>query len=135
MPLAPVPVPQRLQGRSVVVTGAGTGFGAEIAVRAAQEGARAVGVHYRSSVEGAKRTADRVTAAGSTPVLFQADIVDWEQIKAMADAAFERLDGVDVLVNNVGDVAREQMSWRDITEESIDHVPGCRHQGHDAVRP
>ena len=40
----------------------------------------------------------------------------------MADAAFERLDGVDVLVNNVGDVAREQMSWRDITEESIDHV-------------
>ncbi len=25
-------------------------------------------------------------------------------------------------VNNVGDVAREQMSWRDITEESIDHV-------------
>jgi NAD(P)-dependent dehydrogenase (short-subunit alcohol dehydrogenase family) len=106
----------------VVVTGAGTGFGAEIAVRAAQEGARAVGVHYRSSTEGAKRTADRVAAAGSTPVLLQADIVDWEQIKAMADAAFERLDGVDVLVNNVGDVAREQMSWRDITEESIDHV-------------
>ena len=28
----------------------------------------------------------------------------------------------DVAVNNVGDVAREQMSWRDITEESIDHV-------------
>src|SRR5256885_10174721 len=40
----------------------------------------------------------------------------------MADAAFERLGGVDVLVNNVGDVAREQMSWRDITESSIDHV-------------
>ena len=122
MPAAPVPVPRRFEGRSVVVTGAGTGFGAEIAVRAAQEGARAVGVHYRSSVEGAKRTADRVAAEGSTPVLLQADIVDWEQIKAMADAAFERLDGVDVLVNNVGDVAREQMSWRDITEESIDHV-------------
>ena len=55
-------------------------------------------------------------------MLLQADIVDWEQIKAMADAAFEQLGGVDVLVNNVGDVAREQMSWRDITEESIDHV-------------
>ena len=122
MPAAPVPVPRRFEGRSVVVTGAGTGFGAEIAVRAAQEGARAVGVHYRSSVEGAKRTADRVAAAGSTPVLLQADIIDWEQIKAMADAAFERLDGVDALVNNVGDVAREQMSWRDITESSIDHV-------------
>ena len=122
MPLAPVPIPRRFDGRSVLVTGAGTGFGAEIAVRAAQEGARVVGIHYRSSVEGAKRTADRVTAEGSTPVLLQADIVDWEQIKAMADAAFERLEGIDVLVNNVGDVAREQMSWRDITEESIGHV-------------
>ena len=91
MPAAPVPVPRRFEGRSVVVTGAGTGFGAEIAVRAAQEGARAVGVHYRSSADGAKRTADRVAAAGSTAVLLQADIVDWEQIKAMADAAFEQL--------------------------------------------
>jgi len=35
-------IPRRFEGRSVVVTGAGTGFGAEIAVRAAQEGARAV---------------------------------------------------------------------------------------------
>jgi 3-oxoacyl-[acyl-carrier protein] reductase len=108
VPLAPVPVPRRFEGRSVVVTGAGTGFGAEIAVRAAQEGARAVGVHYRSSIDGAKKTAERVAAEGSTPVLLH--------------AAFDQLDGVDVLVNNVGDVAREQMSWRDITEESIDHV-------------
>jgi len=74
VPAAPVPVPRRFEGRSVVVTGAGTGFGAEIAVRAAQEGARAVGVHYRSSADEAKRTADLVAAAGSTAVLLQADI-------------------------------------------------------------
>src|ERR1700727_3708206 len=120
VPAAPVPVPRRFEGRSVVVTGAGTGFGAEIAVRAAQEGARSVGVHYRSSIDGAKKTADRGAAEGSTPVLLQADIVDWEQVKALADAAFDQLGGVDVLVNNVGDVAREQMSGRDINEESID---------------
>jgi len=106
----------------VVVTGAGTGFGAEIAVRAAQEGARVVGIHYRSSVAGAEKTAERVRAAGSESVLLQADIVEWAQVARMADEAFEKLGGVDVLVNNVGDVARDQMSWRDITEESIDHV-------------
>jgi NAD(P)-dependent dehydrogenase (short-subunit alcohol dehydrogenase family) len=122
VPAAPVPVPRRFQGRSVLVTGAGTGFGAEIAVRAAQEGARAVGVHYRSSAGGARQTARRVAAAGSTPVLLQADIARWDQVKALADAAFGQLDGVDALINNVGDVAREQMSWRDITESSIDHV-------------
>ena len=32
------------------------------------------------------------------------------------------LDRIDAVINNVGDVAREQMSWRDITEESVDHV-------------
>jgi NAD(P)-dependent dehydrogenase (short-subunit alcohol dehydrogenase family) len=53
VPLTPLPIPRRFNGRSVVVTGAGTGFGAEIAVRAAQEGARVVGVHYRSSAAGA----------------------------------------------------------------------------------
>jgi len=41
---------------------------------------------------------------------------------ATADEAFDKLGGVDVLVNNVGDVAREQMSWLDMTEESIDRV-------------
>jgi 3-oxoacyl-[acyl-carrier protein] reductase len=119
---SPLPVPRRFEGRSVVVTGAGTGFGAAIALRAAQEGARAVGVHYRSSKDGAEQTAERVRAEGAQAVLLRADIVEWAQVSRFADEAFARLDGVDVLVNNVGDVAREQMSWRDITEESIDHV-------------
>ncbi|MFN3218404.1 MAG: SDR family NAD(P)-dependent oxidoreductase [Acidimicrobiales bacterium] len=122
MPLEPTPMPRRFEGRGVVVTGAGTGFGAELAVRAAQEGARTVGVHYRNSVEGAKRTADRVAEAGSHPVLLQCDIANWDAVRAMADEAFVELGAVDVLVNNVGDVAREQMSWRDIDQESIDHV-------------
>ena len=122
MPLTPLPVPRRFDGRSVVVTGAGTGFGAEIAVRAAQEGARVVGVHFRSSKDGAERTAERVRAQGAEAVLLQADIVEWAQVAAMAAAAFAELGGVDVLVNNVGDVAREQMSWRDVTEEAVDHV-------------
>lgn len=122
MSLEPLPIPRRFEGRSVVVTGAGTGFGAAIALRAAQEGARVVGVHYRSSQAGAERTAEQVREAGAEAVLLQADIVKWSQVAAMADEAFEKLGGVDVLVNNVGDVARQQMSWRDITEESIDHV-------------
>jgi len=120
--LQPVPIPRRFEGRSVVVTGAGTGFGAEIAVRAAQEGARVVGVHYRSSKAGAGQTADRVREAGAEPVLLQADIADWAQVKALAEESFRQLGGVDAVINNVGDVAREQMSWRDITEESVDHV-------------
>jgi 3-oxoacyl-[acyl-carrier protein] reductase len=129
MPLPPVPQQRRFEGRSVVVTGAGTGFGATIALRAAQEGARMVGIHYRSSKAGAEATAETVRAAGAEAVLLQADIIEWAQVAAMADAAFAAMGQVDVLINNVGDVAREQMSWRDITEESIDHVLGVDIKG------
>ena len=122
MALTPAPIPRRFEGRSVVVTGAGTGFGAEIAVRAAQEGARIVGVHYRSSRAGAEQTAARVAELGAKTVLLQADIADWSQVRTLAQEAFAQLGGVDAVINNVGDVAREQMSWRDLTEESVDHV-------------
>ena len=120
--------PQRFTGKTVLVTGAGTGYGAEVAVRAAQEGAD-VAVHYRSSAAGARQTADRIEAEGRKAFLVQADITDWAQIKAMADAVWGHFGRLDVLVNNVGDVAREQMSWRDITEESIDHVLGVDIKG------
>jgi 3-oxoacyl-[acyl-carrier protein] reductase len=121
-------ITQRFPGRSVLVTGAGTGFGAEIAFRAAQEGAR-VGVHYRNSEDGALKTVARIEKLGGEAVLFRADIAKWDDIKAMADAVFTAFGGLDVLINNVGDVAREQMSWRDITEESIDHILGVDIKG------
>lgn len=112
---------RRFEGRTVLVTGAGTGFGAEIAVRAAQEGAD-VAVHYRSSKDGAAHTAERIRALGRRAEIVQADITHREEIVALAHAVFAAFGRMDVAVNNVGDVAREQMSWRDITEESIDHV-------------
>lgn len=111
----------RFAGKSVLVTGAGTGFGAEIAFRAAQEGAR-VGVHYNRSKDGAERTAARIRSIGAEAFVVQADISTWDAIKGLADAVFARFDGLDVLINNVGDVATDQMSWRDLTQESLDRI-------------
>jgi NAD(P)-dependent dehydrogenase (short-subunit alcohol dehydrogenase family) len=145
----PVPIPRRLEGRTVLVTGAGTGFGAAIARRAALEGAATVAIHYRSSRAGAEKTARSVEEAGAKAELFQADIAEWAAVARLADEVFERLGTLDVAINNVGDVAREQMSWRDLTEESVDHVlavdikgtMACTHelgsrmldQGHGAI--
>jgi 3-oxoacyl-[acyl-carrier protein] reductase len=109
---------RRFDGKTVMVTGAGTGFGAEIAARAAEEGAERVVVHYRSSSAGAEATAKRVEELGSAAQLVQGDITSWDEIKRMADEAGD----VDALVNNVGDMASGQNSWREVTEESIDHV-------------
>lgn len=111
----------RFAGKTVLVTGAGTGFGHEIAFRAAQEGAR-VGVHYNSSKAGAEKTADRIRSIGGEAEIFQANIGTWDAVKSLAAEVFERFGTLDVLVNNVGDVATEQMSWKDLTQESLDRV-------------
>ena len=112
---------KRFDGKTVLVTGAGTGFGSAIAFRAGQEGAR-VGVHYNRSREGAEATAKKVRDTGAEAAVFQADISSWDAVKTMAAQVFDEFGRLDVLVNNVGDVASEQMSWRDVTQESIDRV-------------
>jgi 3-oxoacyl-[acyl-carrier protein] reductase len=113
---------RRFEGRSFLVTGAGTGFGAELAVRAAQEGAAKILIHYRSSAGGAERTAGRVRELGAAAELIQGDITSWADIKRMADAAFGEFGGLDILINNVGEMASGQSSWTEVTEEAIDHV-------------
>ncbi|HLH64083.1 MAG TPA: SDR family oxidoreductase [Solirubrobacteraceae bacterium] len=113
---------RRFEGRSFMVTGAGTGFGAALALRAAQEGAARVLVHYRSSAEGAQRTAERVRQAGAQAHVIQGDITSWNDVRRMCATAFEELGGIDVLINNVGDMASGQASWREVSEEAIDHV-------------
>lgn len=112
---------RRFEGRTVLVTGAGTGFGAEIAVRAAREGAD-VAVHYNRSLAGAEKTVARIEALGRRAFTVQADISRWAEIEAMAERVFGEFGRLDVLVNNVGDVATEQMSWRGLTEQSLDRV-------------
>jgi 3-oxoacyl-[acyl-carrier protein] reductase len=115
----------RLDGRTVMITGAGTGFGAELAVKAAEVGAGTVVIHYRSSEAGARETAARVEALGAASRLVQGDISKWDDIKRMVSEAGE----VDVLVNNVGDMASEQNSWQELTEATIDHVLGVDIKG------
>jgi 3-oxoacyl-[acyl-carrier protein] reductase len=111
----------RFEGKTVLVTGAGTGFGAEIAFRAAQEGAK-VAVHYNSSKSGAEATVKRIESIGGEAIMVQANIQTWAAIKTMADEVFAAFGTLDVLVNNVGDVSSEQMDWRELTQEALDAV-------------
>ncbi len=92
---------RELAGRVVLVTGSGRGIGAEVAAKAAAEGA-AVAVHYRTSAEGAQRTLARVREAGSEGEAFQADLADGSQAEALVGRVVERFGRIDGLVNNAG---------------------------------
>lgn len=111
----------RLAGRNALVTGAGRGFGRAIAPGLASEGAN-VAVHYATSRDGALEAVAEIRDLGRDAFAVQADLRRWDDIRRMTAEVFGRFDHVDVLVNNVGDVAAEQMSWREISEELVDRV-------------
>ena len=111
----------RLEGRNALVTGAGRGFGRAIAPALAREGAD-VAVHYGTSRDGALEAVAEIRDLGRDGFPVQADLRSWDAIRRLAAEVFERFESLDVLVNNVGDVAPEQMSWRDLSEELVDRV-------------
>ena len=90
-----------LADRVVLITGSSRGIGAEVAVKAAAEGA-IVAVHYRESREGAERTLARVREAGGSGDAFAADVGDGVQAERLVAAVIDRFGRIDGLVNNAG---------------------------------
>lgn len=91
---------QRLQGKTVIVTGGGGGIGGATSKRFASEGAR-VAV-YDMNLEAAQRVAAEIAAAGGKAVAFKCDITNRAEVDAAVAATTEQLGPIDVLVNNAG---------------------------------
>jgi NAD(P)-dependent dehydrogenase (short-subunit alcohol dehydrogenase family) len=92
----------RLEGRSAIVTGAGSGIGRATARLFASEGARVLAADL--SAEGLEETASaQEAAAGSGELLTQVtDASDSEQVAALIERAAKHFDGVDVVYANAG---------------------------------
>ena len=111
----------RFEDRVVLVTGSGRGFGAVLANAFAREGANVI-VHYHSSARGAEETAAATRALGRRTLLAQGDIASHADVKRITEQSYAEFGRVDVLVNNVGDMASNQTSWRQLDEQAVDHM-------------
>ncbi|MEI2385808.1 SDR family oxidoreductase [Breoghania sp. JC706] len=111
----------RFENKKVLVTGSGRGFGRVLALAFAREGADVV-VHYNSSGAGAEETAAEIRALGRKAITVQGNIANYSEVQAITEAAFSEFGHVDVLVNNVGDMALNQTSWRELDEKVVDHT-------------
>lgn len=111
----------RFVRKVVFVTGAGRGFGAVLARAFALEGADVV-VHYNSSASGAEETAAEIRKLGRRALVVKGNIANLEEVRRMTEIAFTAFDHIDVLVNNVGDMAIDQKSWREMDEKVVSHT-------------
>ncbi|MDQ4213663.1 SDR family NAD(P)-dependent oxidoreductase [Microbacterium capsulatum] len=88
--------------RTAVVTGGGGGIGGAVSRRLARDGLRVILVDV--DAEGAAGTAERIRGEGGSALALVGDITrdeTVEQLGALIDG--ETADGIEVLVNNVGD--------------------------------
>jgi NAD(P)-dependent dehydrogenase (short-subunit alcohol dehydrogenase family) len=89
-----------LAGRSVIVTGAGSGIGRATALAFAAEGARVLVADLNA--EGAEKVVKEIAAAGGTAVAVTGDLSEQTVVDRVTATAVEQFGGVDVLVNNAG---------------------------------
>jgi NAD(P)-dependent dehydrogenase (short-subunit alcohol dehydrogenase family) len=86
-----------LNGKTVFITGAARGIGAESARRLAARGANVALVGLEPG------ELDRVQSqCGTNAACFECDVTDWDALQGAVEGALERFGGIDVVIANAG---------------------------------
>ncbi len=98
-----------LHGRTAIVTGAGQGVGRAAAMLLAAQGASVAVNDVRPAA--AKEIAAEIVALGGRAMAAPADVTDFEAVKDMAASVVAALGGIDIVVNNAGNVGTDSRGW------------------------
>jgi SDR family mycofactocin-dependent oxidoreductase len=128
----------RLDGKVAFITGAARGQGRSHAVRLAQEGADIIAIDIAAQIDSVpyhlatpqdlKETVQQVEALGRKIVASEADVRDYDQLRAALDAGVKELGRLDIVSANAGmisfsklDVLEEQ-AFRDVVDVNLTGV-------------
>ncbi|MAU51384.1 MAG: 3-hydroxyacyl-CoA dehydrogenase [Roseovarius sp.] len=124
-----------LDGKVVLVTGAGGGIGRDIALLAAAEGAAVVVNDLGASLKGtgqtegaAQKVVEEIKAAGGDAIADGGSVTDPDAARAMVEAAVKEFGRIDAVVNNAGilrDGFFHKMSYEDFDAVVKVHLYGA----------
>jgi NAD(P)-dependent dehydrogenase (short-subunit alcohol dehydrogenase family) len=125
----------RLEGRVVVITGAGRGLGAEHARLFASLGARVVVNDFGSASDGSGSDAspahalvEEIRAAGGDAVVDTEDVADFDGARRLIENAVSSFGDLDVLIHNAG-ILRDRMLVN-MTPQEWDDIMRVHLRGH-----
>jgi len=106
----------RLDGKTAIVTGGASGFGAGIVRRFVLEGARVV----IADIDG-DAAAAMAEELGDAAIGLQVDVASSEGVTAMVQATLRSMGGIDILVNNAG-IGHKPEPMESLPEETFDRI-------------
>ena len=110
----------RLEGRKALITGGDSGMGRAAAIAYALEGADVAINYFPTEEPDAQEVVDFIKAAGRKAVAIPGDLHDENFCKKLIEDAFNKLGGLDIIINNAGrqqanesilDISTEQFDW------------------------
>jgi NAD(P)-dependent dehydrogenase (short-subunit alcohol dehydrogenase family) len=118
-----LPRSKLLEGKAVLVTGAGGGIGRDFALAMAAAGARVLVNDIGTSVKGegsdagpAQTVVDEIRSAGGTAVANTDSVAGWESANRIIQCAIDAFGRLDAVVNNAG-ILRDRFFFNMSAEE------------------
>ena len=105
---------KNIVNKTVIVTGASRGIGAEIVKLLAKENYNIV-LNYNKSEDKAKEIKENLLKENKAIEIFKADVSKREEVKKLVKFTLEKFKTIDVLINNAG-IASEKL-FTEITDE------------------
>ncbi|WP_349604817.1 SDR family NAD(P)-dependent oxidoreductase [Cupriavidus sp. DF5525] len=116
-----------LEGKVIIVTGAGAGVGKGIALEAARQGARVIVNDLGVNIDGsggsagpAQQAVDEIKAAGGEAAASTDSVADWNSAQKIVQQALDLYGRVDGVVNNAGNL--RDIIFHKMSEDDFDAV-------------
>ena len=115
-----------LEGKLALITGASKGLGKAMAIALGQAGARLALVSR--DLKQLKNSAGEVKEAGGSAEVFQADVIDEQQVLKLESEVTAKMGKVQILINNAGINIRKPITdftlseWRQVTDTNLTGV-------------